>query len=117
MTTRRWVPWLMAAVLLGPALESARAQSAGEMTERLKALYAAHIIADVCQMTLSDERRDSLNEEIATLEDRLKLGDAEADRIYTAINQEAEAVETARLCARESAWVQRFDEAMAGLPR
>ena len=76
------------AVLLAGAGAARAQQNDAERRETLLTLYMVTVAQDLCGFTLTDAQSEALTKKSDDLEDKLSLGEEEADKIYGQIEDQ-----------------------------
>lgn len=93
----------------------AQADPDQERKETLVALYRLLAQQEICEFAVSDAQSDALEKATGALEEALKLGEADIDKLYKETESSVKKQNAKALCDPNGEAVKAYDSAMAGL--
>ena len=103
------------AVLLAGAGAARAQQNDAERRETLLTLYMVTVAQDLCSFTLTDAQSEALTKKSDDLEDKLSLGEEEADKIYGQIEDQMKKQKDAGLCDPAGEGAKQFKKTVEAL--
>lgn len=93
----------------------AQADTDQERRDALQGLYRLLVQQEICEFAVSDAHSDALEKSSGALEEALKLGEADIDKLYKETEASVKKQNAKALCDPNGEAVKAYDKAMAEL--